>query len=105
LAPWLLTTANPLRFQFISHKLLRLVVPFALAATLVSSFFLREPIYRFVLASQILFYGMGLLAVLPLKSRLLARPADLALTFILLNTAALVAFGKFVTGRKVAWRG
>ena len=104
LAPWLLTTANPVRFQFISHKLLRLFVPFALAATLASSFFLREPIYRVALAGQILFYGLGLLAMTRLKSSLLGRMADVAFTFIMLNTAALVAFGKFVTGRKVAWR-
>ena len=28
LAPWLLSGANPIRFEFISHKLLRLLVPF-----------------------------------------------------------------------------
>ena len=32
LAPWLLTKANPVRFEFVSHKLLRLLVPFFLAA-------------------------------------------------------------------------
>ena len=35
LAPWLLSSANPIRFEFVSHKLLRLTVPFALAALLV----------------------------------------------------------------------
>jgi biofilm PGA synthesis N-glycosyltransferase PgaC len=104
LAPWLLTTANPVRFQFISHKLLRLVVPFALAVTFATSFFLPEPIYRAALGSQILFYGFSLLAIMPLKPRLLARTTDVAFTFVMLNTAAVVAFGRFVTGRKVVWR-
>ena len=31
------------------------------------------------------------------------RAADAALTFVVLNTAAVVAFAKFVTGRKVVW--
>jgi multisubunit Na+/H+ antiporter MnhF subunit len=29
--------------------------------------------------------------------------ADTALTFVLLNIAAVVAFANFVTGRKAAW--
>jgi hypothetical protein len=32
-----------------------------------------------------------------------ARAADAAFTFVVLNTAAMVAFANFVTGRKVAW--
>src|SRR5207245_5610917 len=46
LAPWLLGNANPVRFEFVSHKLLRLIVPFAIAAALVSSLLAGEPIYR-----------------------------------------------------------
>jgi poly-beta-1,6-N-acetyl-D-glucosamine synthase len=103
LAPWLLTSANPVRFQFISHKLLRLLVPFALGLTLATSIFLPETVYRAALAVQILFYGLSLLALTPLKRGLLARAAGVAFTFVLLNTAALVAFAKFVSGRKVAW--
>jgi hypothetical protein len=33
----------------------------------------------------------------------LARMADAAFTFVILNMAALVAFANFITGRKVAW--
>jgi hypothetical protein len=32
-----------------------------------------------------------------------ARWADAALTFVVLNTAAVVAFANFVSGRKAAW--
>jgi hypothetical protein len=35
----------------------------------------------------------------------LARVADAAFTFVVLNTAAAVAFAYFVTGRRVAWGG
>jgi len=103
LAPWLLSKANPVKFEFVSHKLLRLVMPFALAAVLMSSLLLREPIYRIALWVQLGFYALSLLAMAKLKLGMLARMADAAFTFVVLNTAAVVAFGNFVTGRKAAW--
>jgi len=103
LEPWLLSRANPIRFAFVSHKLLRLVVPFALCAVLVTSFFLPEPIYRIALVVQMAFYGLSAWALVRLKHNPLARLADAAFTFVLLNTAAVVAFANFVAGRKAAW--
>jgi poly-beta-1,6-N-acetyl-D-glucosamine synthase len=102
-APWLLSRKNPIRFRFVSHKLLRLVVPFALAAALAASIFLSGVVYRVALILQLLFYGLSLLALLRLNRGPLARLADASLTFVLLNTAAAVAFANFVTGRKTAW--
>lgn len=103
LAPWLLSSANPIRFEFVSHKLLRMAVPFALAATLVASLVLREPIYRVALALQVAFYGLSFLALAKWKKGPVARMADAAFTFVMLNTAAVVAFTHFVSGRKAAW--
>jgi len=103
LAPWLLGKENPLRFQFVSHKLLRLLAPFALATALVTSFFLREPVYRVALGLQLAFYGLGLLAMTQLVRGPLARLADPAFTFVVLNTAAVVAFANFVTRRRAVW--
>jgi len=103
LCPWLLTSKNPLRFQFISHKLMRLAAPFALALIFISSLFLSGPFYRFALLIQVLFYGSGVLALARLNSGPLARISDAAYTFVVLNMAAAVAFANFVTGRKVVW--
>ena len=103
LCPWLLTAQNPLRFEFVSHKLIRLLAPFALAVIFVSSLFLSGPLYRFALLVQILFYGSGLLALARLNPGPLARVADAAYTFVVLNMAAAVAFGNFITGRKAVW--
>jgi len=103
LAPWLLSRANPIRFEFVSHKLLRMAMPFALAAVLVGSLVLRGPVYRLALALQLAFYGLSFLAIAKLKRGLVARMADAAFTFVVLNTAAVVAFGNFVSGRKAAW--
>jgi biofilm PGA synthesis N-glycosyltransferase PgaC len=103
LAPWLLGIGNPVRFEFVSHKLLRLMVPFALAAALVSSLLIPEPIYRTASVIQLAFYGLSMLAMLQMKRGVLARMADAAFTFVILNTAAVVAFANFVTGRKAVW--
>jgi cellulose synthase/poly-beta-1,6-N-acetylglucosamine synthase-like glycosyltransferase len=103
-APWLLSKSNPIRFEFVSHKLLRLAVPFALAALLLASFWLRGPFYRGMLILQLVFYGLSLLALSRLvKGGVLARMADAAGTFVLLNGAAVVALANFVRGRRAAW--
>jgi cellulose synthase/poly-beta-1,6-N-acetylglucosamine synthase-like glycosyltransferase len=103
MAPWLLTGENPVRFEFVSHKLLRLAVPFALAVLLIASIVLSGPVYRSALALQAVFYGLSLLAALRLSRGPLARMSDAALTFVVLNSAAVVALVNFLTGRKTVW--
>ncbi len=103
LAPWLLSSSNPLRFEFISHKLLRLVSPFALLLMFASSALLPGSVYRVAWLLQVVFYGLSLLALLRLKRGLLSRTANVALTFVVLNTAAVVAFANFAGGRKTEW--
>ena len=104
LAPWILSWRNPLLGRFVSHKLLRLAVPFALAAMLIASITLTSVLYRVALIVQLLFYGLGLVALVRLpKLGTFGRVADAAGTFVLLNTAALLAFVNFVSGRKTAW--
>jgi poly-beta-1,6-N-acetyl-D-glucosamine synthase len=104
LMPWVLSGQNPLLVRFVSHKLLRLAVPFALAAMFVASLWVKAPLYRIALVLQLAFYGLGLVALARLLKRgPVARAADAAATFVLLNTAAVVAFANFISGRKVAW--
>jgi cellulose synthase/poly-beta-1,6-N-acetylglucosamine synthase-like glycosyltransferase len=108
IAPWVLSGANPLRFRFVSHKLLRLVVPFALAVLLVTSAAIPAPLYRAAFALQLAFYALSLFALsnhaLSNQPRgVLRRVANAALALIVLNTAAVVAFANFVTGRKEVW--
>jgi poly-beta-1,6-N-acetyl-D-glucosamine synthase len=104
LAPWLISRQNPVFGRFVSHKLLRLAVPFAMAIMLLASLWLRGPFYRAALGLQLAFYALAAVALMRLpKAGAIARIADAAGTFVLLNTAALVAFTNFVTGRKAAW--
>jgi hypothetical protein len=103
LAPWLLSSKNPIRFEFISHKLFRLTVPFALVALLIASVLLPEPLYRAALIAQIVFYALSLAAIFGMKFGPLSRIADPARTFVVLNSAAFMAFINFVTGKKAVW--
>ncbi|HEV3276133.1 MAG TPA: glycosyltransferase family 2 protein [Terriglobia bacterium] len=103
LAPWLLTTSNGIRFRFVCHKLLRLLVPFALLGVLVSSLFLTAPIYRAALAGLV---ALGLGAVLSafhIRAGVVSRLGSACSAFLVLNAAAALAFLYFVTGRRVAW--
>jgi len=68
-----------------------------------SSALLPGSVYRVAWLLQVVFYGLGLLALLRLKRGLLSRTANVALTFVVLNTAAVVAFANFAGGRKTEW--
>ncbi len=103
IAPWLLTRANPLRVQFVCHKLLRLLVPFALLGALVSTLCLRTDVFACALVFQLVFYGFAILTMLRPKIGILPWLSNISLAFVVLNAAAFVAFIYFITGRKVVW--
>jgi biofilm PGA synthesis N-glycosyltransferase PgaC len=103
LAPWLLTASNPIRFRLISHKLLRLLVPFALLGVLVSSIVLTSTLYRVALAGEIALGLCALLTAFRARLGLISRLAQVCSTFLVLNAAAIVAFAYIATGRRVAW--
>lgn len=103
LSPWIVTKSNPLRFGFICHKLLRLLVPFALVGVFVSALWLRTGIYELALISQVVFYASAGLGVFRLKVGIMARLSHVSLAFVVLNGAAAVAFLYFITGRDVMW--
>ncbi|HXY13190.1 MAG TPA: glycosyltransferase family 2 protein [Terriglobales bacterium] len=105
LAPWLLSRENRLRFELISHKLLRLLVPVLLAIMLVSSALLANHsfIYAAALGSQIGFYalaalgaGKGIPALTPIGGA--------ARAFCMLNAAVVVGFYKFLFTRGPLWK-
>jgi cellulose synthase/poly-beta-1,6-N-acetylglucosamine synthase-like glycosyltransferase len=103
MAPWLVTAAHPLRFEFFSHKLSRLAVPFALIGVVLASVFLSGFVYRLPLAAAIGVGTLGALASVRVPLGIVSRLTDLALAFVLLNTAAIVAFWYFAIGRKQVW--
>ena len=100
LLPW----RNPIWVQFVSHKLLRLAVPWMLLAVFVASGLLEGAFYRIAFALQILFYGLAAL-VLGTGPQLRWRVATAAAGFVVLNAAAWLAFWVWICGRtEGAWR-
>ena len=103
LATWLLSPANPLLFRFISHKLLRLAGSSVLdphaggfrigqrAHSTGSPFWL-----------QVLFYVLAGFGALSPSTRKY-KPIAIANTFVMLNTAAALAFYNFIAGRNRVW--
>jgi hypothetical protein len=83
---------------WLCHKLLRLLVPWALLAMLVASALADGVAYRVAFALQLAFYAGGAIAVLAPR---LARPvplAGVAGTFVLLNAAALLSLPALTLG-------
>ncbi|MGO9269611.1 MAG: glycosyltransferase family 2 protein [Terriglobia bacterium] len=104
LAPWLLTASNPVLWDYVSHKLSRLLAPFSLAALLISSLFLRTPLYEAALVVQVVFYGLAALTIFGRpRPAIVARLADAAAAFLVLNAAAAVAFYFFLRGKREVW--
>ena len=105
LAPWLLSRQNRLRFELISHKLLRLLVPILLVTLLISSALLASGslIYAGVLAAQVMFYVLAALGALPGKPFLMRLGAP-ASAFCILNAAVVVGFYKFLFTRGPLWK-
>jgi cellulose synthase/poly-beta-1,6-N-acetylglucosamine synthase-like glycosyltransferase len=100
--PW----RNPIWVQFVSHKLLRLVIPWLLLAVFFASglLFLYTPLYRTVFLAQLLFYVLA-------ASALAGGPGSawrlgtVAASFVVVNAAAWLAFWVWICGRSdVAWK-
>lgn len=103
LAPWLVTSSNPVRFQFFCHKVLRLAAPFAFACLLISSLLTPGPFYRAAFVLQVCCYASALVALLRPRLGVLSRLGDFSLAFLVLNAAAIVALLYFLTGKKQVW--
>jgi cellulose synthase/poly-beta-1,6-N-acetylglucosamine synthase-like glycosyltransferase len=95
-----------LNFAFVSHKLLRWLAPFFLAATFVLSTVLAVrggAVWRLALLLQLAFYGLALAGRLGARGPL-RRAASLAHYFVSMNLALAVGLWRFVRGtQQAAW--
>lgn len=98
----LLPVLNPVWFQYMSHKVGRLVVPWALVGLFIATLALaRESVlYAPVLAAQGVFYGLALSGALFRAPERLVR---VAFTFVVLNLSAVAGIAALRRGREV-WR-
>ncbi len=94
----LLPRRNPIWWQFLSHKVLRHAVPWALLGLAASSAMLDGQPYRAMCWVQALLYSVALAGTFkPVAARL--WPASAAAAFLILNVAAWLAFWAWVLGR------
>jgi glycosyltransferase involved in cell wall biosynthesis len=105
LMPWTLTPRNRLLFQLVSHKVMRLVVPYLLVLLLLSAVALSpgSRVYATCAAVQILGWILaiiGLRYTIPVLHRL-AGPAS---GLLVLNAAAVVGMYKFLFTRGPLWK-
>ena len=100
--PSLLRRPLPL-FFFLSHKLGRLLVPFALIAALAATTFrLNQPLYAGLFVLQGAFYVLAIAgALIPLKPKILRLPYY----FGMINLAAFLGvYHALSGGRRMAWK-
>jgi biofilm PGA synthesis N-glycosyltransferase PgaC len=98
----LLPFVNPVWLQYVSHKIGRLVVPWALLGLFVATVVLARGnvLYTVPLVAQGVFYGLALAGAM-FQAR--ERFARIAFTFVLMNFAAVAGLAALRRGREV-WR-
>jgi len=90
LLPWVLhPKKNPVFFEFISHKVCRLLVPYFLIALLVSSYFTKHWFGQFTFWGQAAFYANATIFYFYFYKK--HNKTNFILSFVMLNLAALKA--------------
>jgi hypothetical protein len=102
--PQLLWPGNRRFIHFLSHKLGRLLLPFAMLAALFSTFFLAQPLMVLAATGQVLFYGLGLLDPLMPERTRLKRLTAVIRAFLVLVAAALCATAIFFLPAQKLWK-
>ncbi len=98
LLPW----RNPIWLQYVSHKLLRLLAPWAMLALLLSTALLAtqgSAFFQAALLAQALFYALPLAAWLRPGWRSW-KPARVVQAFVALNGFAVLGLWEFLTNRQ-----
>jgi len=103
LSPWILRGQNRIRFQFLSHKVCRLLVPVALLAVFVSSFLLEGIFFRGLFYAQLAFYVLGLLERWLPAGTALRKLAALSSFFTVVHVSALAGFARWLAGAQDVW--
>lgn len=95
---------NPVWWQFLSHNVFRLLVPYAMIIAFVSALTGNGPFMDTMLIYQLMFYAIAAASYkkLPGTSNKLF---SMVVVFLQLNLAAFVATGRFfITQREISWR-
>ena len=94
---------NRIFIQFVSHKLLRLLIPYFLLAVFVLSLLNLEGIYAVIFAGQSVFYGLALVGLLVFGSKKTPKVVSIPYAFVVLNCAAVWGLVAFLRKDKSVW--
>lgn len=102
---WLFNpTRNPVFLQFLSHKVFRLLVPYAMLLALVTSMLGTGLFLKSMLLLQLLFYAIGLANMAGIKA-LDNKLFNFIKVFLQLNAAAVAGAIRYLTGNaNVRWK-
>jgi len=103
---WLFSpTSNAVWWQFLSHKVARLLVPYALLLAFVAAWVGQGWFLATAFWLQVIFYGLGILTFLaPRLSEM--KMLNIIKLFLQLNAAAVVGTFRYIAGRSsVTWKG
>lgn len=101
--PRLLTSSNRMWFHFVSHKLGRLLLPWACLATAGASFSLPPLWAETALSLQAGFYALAAIDAFLAESNPLKRVSSLVRTFVVLMAASLCAVAVFFMDSRKLW--
>ena len=90
---------NPVWLQFMSHKIMRLCLPFCLTLILLASYASQGSFFATAFTLQCLVYGIGVVSFFSENVRQLRLPG-LIYFVCLLNAAIIVSFYRLATGQK-----
>jgi poly-beta-1,6-N-acetyl-D-glucosamine synthase len=102
--PSLLWPGNRRFIHFVSHKLSRLLLPFALIAAAICSFGLPSPGREIAVRGQALFYGFAALDLVVPEHNPLKRFSAVIRAFVVLVAAALCAVAVFFLPAQQLWK-
>ena len=103
--PAVFTSANRMRFHFLSHKFARLLLPWTIILIWISTVALPASAFRdFLLLDELAFIALALLDVLIPQRFPLKRISSPARTFLVMNAAALLSLAVFFVPPETLWR-
>jgi cellulose synthase/poly-beta-1,6-N-acetylglucosamine synthase-like glycosyltransferase len=102
--PALLSPRNPRFVHFLSHKLGRLLLPYAMLGAFIFSWFLPAPWKLPLLAAQAVFYALALLDPLIPEKNPVKRLSAVIRAFVVLVAAAACALNVFFRPARQLWK-
>jgi cellulose synthase/poly-beta-1,6-N-acetylglucosamine synthase-like glycosyltransferase len=103
--PQLFSSANRMRFHFLSYKFGRLVLPWAILLILGSTLALTDSRWRnFLLVDELMLLALAVLDRFVPRAFFLKRVSSPARTFVAMNAAALLAVLVFFVPPETLWR-